>query len=93
MRLYYEKGQSGPYLADLCQLACQYDHLDLCNVESLPGMPMKNATNIFPKHWRAFPTLDAQVKILLKKLFIRQCRWKNALAYFASLQVQEGQKL
>ena len=62
MRLYYEKRLSEPYNDHLCKLACNYNHLDLCDVENLPGQPMKNASAIFPKHWRAFPTLDAQVR-------------------------------
>ena len=54
---------SGPVQADLCALACAVDPvapLDLCLVQSLPGTPKRNATNVFPMNWRFFPTLDPQ---------------------------------
>ena len=61
MRLYYEKRHYGSLFNDLCDLACDNDHLDLCDVENLPGQPVATGSSIFPKHWRTFPSLDAQV--------------------------------
>ena len=38
MRLYYQLEPSDLQLKEqLCQLACDNDHLDLCNIEKLPG--------------------------------------------------------
>ena len=45
----------------LCDLACQNHHLDLCYVRSLPGAPVTDASKIFAMNWRFFPTLDPQV--------------------------------
>ena len=54
---------SSPVQADLCALTCADDPaapFDLCLVQSLPGTPKQNATNVFPMNWRFFPTLDPQ---------------------------------
>ena len=68
MRLYYDLDPSDHQLmTQLCDLACADPQLDLCNVRSLPGTPVEDASNIFAMNWRFFPTLDPQVDILLSR--------------------------
>ena len=52
-------------MSELCDLACDNPHIDLCNVKSLPGTPVTDATKIFAMNWRFFPTLDPQVDVYL----------------------------
>ena len=52
MRLYYDLAQSDELMGRLCELACNNNHLDLCDVRKLPGNPVKDATDIFPMTWR-----------------------------------------
>ena len=54
-------------MSELCDLACSNSHLDLCNVRSLPGTPVKDARKIFAMNWRFFPTLDPQVDIHISR--------------------------
>ena len=61
MRVYYDLDDSDPILQELCRLACRNPILDICNVKSLPGTPLVNATQVFAMNWRFFPTLDPQV--------------------------------
>ena len=68
MRLYYDLDPADQELmAQLCDLACVDPQLDLCNVRSLPGTPVEDASNMFAMNWRFFPTLDPQVDILLSR--------------------------
>ena len=67
MRLYYDLDREDPLMHDLCSLACQHSHLDLCHVRDLPGNPVKDASSIFPMNWRFFPTLDPQVDLFLSR--------------------------
>ena len=68
MRLYYDLDPADQQLmTQLCDLACADPQLDLCNVRSLPGTPVEDASNIFAMNWRFFPTLDPQVDILLSR--------------------------
>ena len=52
MRLYYDLAESDQLLGHLCQLACNNNHLDLCNVRQLPGNPLRDASEIHPSIWR-----------------------------------------
>ena len=61
MRLYLDLSKTDPILNDICDLACNDTNIDLCDVKKLPGTPLVDATEIFPKNWRFFPTLDPQV--------------------------------
>ena len=61
MRLYINLELSSPVFKKLCSLACNNNNLDLCLAKDLPGNPVRNASNIFPRIWRFFPTLDPQV--------------------------------
>ena len=67
MRLYYDLEDHHPLLKHLCDLACSNTHLDLCHVQKLPGTPVTNASSIFPRDWRFFPTLDPQVDVFLSR--------------------------
>jgi len=49
----------------LCKLACNDSNLDIFDTANLPGIPMKNATDMFAMNWRFFPTLDPQVRVLV----------------------------
>jgi len=64
MRVYFDLDSDDPIRDELCQLACQDTNLDICDVKNLPGTPMKNASEIFGKNWRWFPTLDPQVRTI-----------------------------
>ena len=66
MRLYVDFGQlnqvqNRSIKDELCELACTYPNFDICDVSNLPGTPVKDASKIFAKNWRFFPTLDPQV--------------------------------
>ena len=61
MRLYHDLDHHNPLLGELCDLACNNNNLDLCNVKHLPGSPFVDAHNIFPMNWKFFPTIDKQV--------------------------------
>ena len=61
MRLYLDLSKTDQILNDICDLACNYTNIDLCDVKNLPGTPLVDATEIFPMNWRFFPTLDPQV--------------------------------
>ena len=63
----------------LCGLSCQ-TNFDLCDIQRLPGTPMRddryiskehktqlNAKDIFPMNWRFFPTVDPQVDAYLSR--------------------------
>ena len=68
MRLYYDLDPADQQLmTQLCDLACADPQLDLCNVRSLPGTPVEDASSMFAMNWRFFPTLDPQVDILLSR--------------------------
>ena len=67
MRLYVDFGQLNQFrhreIKDqLCEIACIYPNFDICDVRNLPGTPVEDASKIFAKNWRFFPTLDPQVK-------------------------------
>ena len=67
MRLYVDFGQLNQFRHreikdELCEIACIYPNFDICDVRNLPGTPVEDASNIFAKNWRFFPTLDPQVK-------------------------------
>ena len=64
MRLYYDLDQSDELMGQMCELACNNSHLDLCNVRQLPGNPVTDASDIFPMIWRFLPTLDPQVSFV-----------------------------
>ncbi|TRY79883.1 hypothetical protein TCAL_05108, partial [Tigriopus californicus] len=61
MRVYFDLATNDPVLSDLCDLACQYEVLDICHVAQLPGAPMVDARQVFAMNWRFFPTLDPQL--------------------------------
>ena len=63
MRLYYDLEPSDPVMDEVCQLVCQYSNLDICDIQNLPGHPVKNASDIFAMFWRFFPTMDPQVDL------------------------------
>ena len=68
MRLYYDLDPADKQvMIQLCDLACVDPQLDLCNVRSLPGNPVEDASRMFAMNWRFFPTLDPQVDILLSR--------------------------
>jgi len=68
MRLYYDLDPADQQLmTQLCDLACADLQLDLCNVRSLPGTPVEDASSMFAMNWRFFPSLDPQVDILLSR--------------------------
>ena len=52
MRLYYDLDQTDELMGQLCELACNNSHLDLCNVRQLPGNPVMEARDIHPSIWR-----------------------------------------
>ena len=52
MRLYYDLAQSDELMGQLCELACNNSHLDLCYVRQLPGNPVRDASDIHPSLWR-----------------------------------------
>ena len=67
MRLYVDFGQLNQFRYkeikdELCEIACTYPNFDICDASNLPGTPAEDASKIFPKNWRFFPTLDPQVK-------------------------------
>ena len=67
MRLYVDFGQLNQFrhreIKDqLCEIACIYPNFDICDASNLPGTPVEDASKIFAKNWRFFPTLDPQVK-------------------------------
>ena len=53
--------------AELCDMACKNNYLDLCDSGRLPGTPMRDARKMFPMLWRFFPTLDPQVDVFLSR--------------------------
>ena len=66
MRLYFDFGQLTSFRhkeikKELCEIACTYPNFDICDASNLPGTPIEDASQIFPKNWRFFPTLDPQV--------------------------------
>merc|ERR1719391_1390928 len=68
MRLYLDDlSLEASLFNDVCQLACSNNNLDLCYVRTLPGMPLVNASHIFPMLWRFFPTLDPQVDLFVSR--------------------------
>ena len=67
MRLYVDFRQLNQFQHreikdELCEIACIYPNFDICDVRNLPGTPVEDASKIFAKNWRFFPTLDPQVK-------------------------------
>ena len=56
MRLYFDLEENDPNMEKLCDLACNYDILDLCYAGQLPGVPMKDTRKVFAMIWRFFPT-------------------------------------
>ena len=68
MRLYTDAERNGSVAQVICGLACSDSNLDVCVASDLPGTPMKNATDIFPRNWRFFPSLDKQVDHVYKNL-------------------------
>ena len=65
MRLYHDLNENDSRFKRLCEMACNYDYLDICNSKNLPGVPIKDASKIFGMDWRFFPVLDPQVIIFL----------------------------
>ena len=63
MRLYFDLVSEHPILHELKDLQKVHHNLDICDVNTLPGTRLANATKMFPMVWRFFPTLDPQVKI------------------------------
>ena len=49
------------YLNDICDLACNDNNIDICEIKKLPGTPFIDATDVFAMNWRFFPTMDPQV--------------------------------
>ena len=67
MRLYFDFRQLNLFKHkeiknELCEIACTYPNFDICDASNLPGTPVEDASKIFAKNWRFFPTLDPQVK-------------------------------
>ena len=67
MRLYVDFRQLNQFRHreikdELCEIACTYPNFDICDASNLPGTPVEDASKIFAKNWRFFPTLDPQVK-------------------------------
>jgi len=67
MRLYYDIDPDSMLHNQLCEIACYYDNLDLCNIRKLPGNPGIDARDIFAMNWRFFPTLDPQVDVFISR--------------------------
>ena len=63
MRLYFDINKNDSIMHALCKLACSDTNLDICDTANLPGIPLKNASKIFPMDWRHFSTLDPQVNM------------------------------
>ena len=61
MRLYTDLDRNDPKLKEICDIACSDNNIDICLVDKLPGTPTTNATNVYARNWRFFPTLDPQV--------------------------------
>ena len=61
IRLYTDLDRNDPKLKDICDIACSDENIDICLVDQLPGTPFINATDVYPRNWRFFPTLDPQV--------------------------------
>jgi len=81
MRLYFDLDRKDPVLHELCKLACNDSNLDICDAENLPGIPVKNATEVFAMNWRFFPTLDPQVRVFMPRgnIFSSPINIKSAL--------------
>ena len=62
MRIYVELDKSDSMFKDICELACNDTNLDICEARNLPGNPIKDATKLFARNWRFFPSLDPQVR-------------------------------
>lgn len=66
MRLYFDMYEEDPSMGQqFCDLSCDDFSLDLCDIRSLPGTPMIDAKEVFPRNWRFFAALDPQVNIVL----------------------------
>ena len=69
MRLYCDFMEiPQPMFQELCNMACQNEHFDICDMKNLPGQPLKDASKTYPTFWRYFPTLDLQVHFLSKHI-------------------------
>ena len=64
MRLYLDTSSSPALTEHVCNLACRYDHLDLCWAKDLPAAAGRrlNATGMNPTMWRFLPTVDPQAR-------------------------------
>ena len=75
MRLYYDLDENHPVLKDICELACNDNNLDLCEVKNLPGTPVVDGTDIFARDWRFFPATP--ICIALIQLRSKNVRYTN----------------
>ena len=67
IRLYHDLRSNDPLMADLCNLTCFFNNLDLCPVDQLPHPLLADAVQMFPMLWRFFPTLDSQVDVFVSR--------------------------
>eukprot|EP00094_Tigriopus_californicus_P007660 TCALIF_07377-PA protein Name:"Protein of unknown function" AED:0.28 eAED:0.32 QI:0/0/0/0.25/1/1/4/0/227 len=65
MRLYYRLTDNEMAMERLCQLACEEEILDLCDISRNPMV--LNASSYYPLVWRFLPALDAQVDLMLSR--------------------------
>ena len=85
MRLYCDFMEiPQPMFQELCNLACQNEHFDICDMKNLPGQPLKDASKTYPTFWRYFPTLDLQVQSIFSTLHV-YCVLVSYFYYFIYL--------
>ena len=65
LRLYYDLPEDHYLMKDLCELACNDPHIDLCYVQSIPALG--NVSQVFPMNWRFLPMLDPQVSHMVSR--------------------------
>ena len=64
MRLYHDMSEDIEIMSKLCDISCELDNLDLCDVKNLPS---GDFSDMLAALWRTLPTLDPQVDILLNR--------------------------
>ena len=63
MRIYHNVSLNGAAGNELCQLTCQYDHVDLCDVDQIRSSEVSPALakKLNPRMWRFLVMLDPLV--------------------------------
>jgi hypothetical protein len=60
VRVYHSLTPASAHWAEMCGLACEHSHLDLCDVNNNPKYG--NASLLYPLLWRYLPLMDSQVR-------------------------------